>query len=101
MIATDGNSTYVLFLYRDIQWGDAGTSVGFNAGDGVRGFNVPEAFGDFDILSLESTSNVGLEYPGVHMYRVDQSGVIQPIAGKYSLYQNLLSLSLRLYVRCT
>ena len=90
MIATDGNSTYVLFLYRDIQWGDAATSVGFNAGDGVHGFNVPEAFGDFDILSLESTSNVGVEYPGVHMYRVDQSEVMQPIAGKLSTWYFLM-----------
>ena len=71
VIATDGSQTYVLFLYRDIQWGRGATSIGFNAGDGVRGFNLFESFSnDESVLNLESTSNV--ELPGVYMFRVDQ-----------------------------
>ena len=73
MLATDGNETYVLFLYRDIQWGDSGTTVGFNTGDGARFFNLPESAITEGVLSLENSSNVGPEYPGLYIFRVDQA----------------------------
>ena len=69
VIATDGSETYVLFLYRDVQWSRTVTSIGFNAGDGVRGFNLPRPSGDSNFLNIESTSNVGI--PGSYYFRVD------------------------------
>jgi len=61
-----------MFLYRDIQWGDSGTSIGFNAGDGVRGFNL-----DFSsVFELVSSSNVGI--PGTFIFRVDQNSILPP-----------------------
>ena len=75
MLATDGEETYVLFLYRDMQWGE-GSVVGFNAGDGKRGFMLPG-----DVRTLESRSNVGPDFPGVWMFRVDQQIVLQPREG--------------------
>lgn len=76
MIATNGFMTYVLYLYEDINWGDGDTSIGFNAGDGTRAFNLPEAANTQSILNLESTSNVGI--PGAYYFRVDQDSVILP-----------------------
>ena len=79
VLATDGISTYVLFLYRDIQWGDFGTTIGFHAGDGLNYFNLPESEITQGVLSLEETSNIGVGYPGVYIFRVDQAeGVTVP-----------------------
>ena len=83
MIATDSSSTYVLFLYEDINWGDSGTSIGFNAGDQMRGFNLTEASTTESILNLESTSNVRI--PGAYYFRVDQSSVMLPVQGIQAL----------------
>ena len=69
VLTTDGNSSYVYFLYRDIQWGDAGTSIGFNARNGAGGFNLPESTSTEDVLNLESLSNIGV--PGAFLFRVD------------------------------
>ena len=71
VLATDGNKTFVMFLYEDIQWGDAGTTVGFNAGDQLQFITIPESFTTEGILNLESTSNVGI--PGVYIFRVDET----------------------------
>ena len=60
-----------MFLYEDIQWGDADTTVGFNAGDQFQFITIPESFATEGILNLESTSNVGI--PGVYIFRVDQT----------------------------
>lgn len=76
VIVTSGEETYVLFLYRDIQWATEDTSIGFNAGDGIRGFNLAEASQFTDALSLERFSNV--ELPGAYYFRVDQDVVILP-----------------------
>lgn len=76
MIATDGNQTYVLYLYQDIQWGNERTTVGFNSGDPTRFYNLPESlFGDL-VLNLESLSNIGR--PGIFAFRVDQEEIILP-----------------------
>ncbi len=61
VLATDGNSSYVLFLYQDIQWGSA--TIGFNAGDGVRGYMAPEAL----------TQN---RIEGIRAFKVDGSEVL-------------------------
>ena len=76
MLATNGEETYVLFLYRDMQWGDEDSIAGFNAGDGSRAFTLPG-----NVLTLESRSNVGPDFPGVWMFRVDQQLVMQPGEG--------------------
>ena len=69
VLASDVSETYVLYLYKDIQFITELTIVGFNAGDGIRSYTLP----DSDVLNLTATSNVG--YPGVHMFRVDQNDI--------------------------
>ena len=77
VIATDGSATYVLFLYRDIQWSSGRTTIGFNAGDRVRFFNLPDATLVFDaVFNLDNRTNSGR--PGVFMFRVDQDTILQP-----------------------
>ena len=58
-----------MFLYHDIQW-SSDTTIGFNAGDRVNSFTVPESLTADGVLNLDSTSNVGI--PGMYIYRVDQ-----------------------------
>ena len=71
-MGTDGQHSYVTFLYDDIQWTDSGRALaGINAGDGVRSVTLPGS-GTEDIRNLTTTSNVGVE--GVWMYRVDSEG---------------------------
>ena len=71
VLATDGNQTFVMFLYEDIQWGSAQTTIGFNAGDRSQSITLPESLTTESILNLENTSNVGV--PGVYIFRVDQN----------------------------
>ena len=80
VLTTDGFQTYVMFLYRDIQWGSSNTTVGFNAGDGIRGYNLPEASTTAGILNLESTSNHVTA--GAYYFRVDNA-VIEPSTGMF------------------
>ena len=81
VLATDGNQTYSLFLYRDVQWGFESTVVGFNSGSRNNSqpifLNLPESFIEEGVLSLEETSNIGVGYPGVYMFRIDQN-ITQP-----------------------
>jgi len=69
VLATDGEKSFVFFIYHDIQWGSGG--VGFNAGDGVRSFTDSLASG-----ALDHGSNVDI--PGVYAYRVDLPTIISP-----------------------
>ena len=71
ILATDGNQTFVMFLYEDIQWGSAETTIGFNAGDRFQSITLPESLTTEGVLNLDITSNVGI--PGVYVFRVDQS----------------------------
>lgn len=73
VLVTDGQMSFVLFIYGEIQWGFA--NVGFNAGDGTRFFMVPGAL-TADAISIETDSNVGL--PGLYIYRVDLIEVLEP-----------------------
>ena len=68
-MASNGATSFVFFIYGDIQWG-SGAQIGFNAGDGIRSFMVPGARTS-TTLNMETMSNVGI--PGVFIYRV--SGV--------------------------
>ena len=66
VLATDGQVSFVLFLYSNIEWGFA--NIGFNAGDGMRSFMVPGAL-TFQSRNIENGSNVDI--PGLYIYRVD------------------------------
>ena len=76
VIATDGQQTFVFFIYGDIEWGFA--NIGFNAGGDIRSFMVPGAL-SFDSVDIEQGSNVGRR--GVYIYRVDQCSIIGPDDG--------------------
>ena len=76
VIATDGQQTFVFFIYGDIEWGFA--NIGFNAGGDIRSFMVPDAL-SFDSVDIEQGSNVGRR--GVYIYRVDQCSIIGPDDG--------------------
>ena len=71
VLATDGNQTFVMFLYEDIQWASLITTIGFNAGDRSQSITLPEFLTTEGILNLENTTNVGI--PGVYIFRVDQA----------------------------
>ena len=80
-MGTDGVRSFVVYLYADgeIQWTvskDANSlpaQVGFNAGDGIRFFAVPESRKP-EIINIDTTSNVDI--PGVWMFRVDQEDIM-------------------------
>ena len=69
VIASDGEMTFVLFLYEDIQWSNEFTRIGFDSGTGI-GYNLPQEI----LNNLESLSNI--ERPGIFAFRVDQGSSI-------------------------
>ena len=73
VIASDGQRTFVFFIYDEIEWGFA--NIGFNAGDGVRSFMVPGAL-TVQSRDIEEGTNVGRT--GVYIYRVDRCSVLDP-----------------------
>ena len=83
ILATDGNQTFVMFLYEDIQWANFVTSIGFNAGDREESITHPESLTTEGVLNLENTTNVGI--PGVYIFRVDQPmpGKVKKITGRF------------------
>ncbi len=77
ILATDGQISFVVYLYEDIRWEDVITVVGFNRGDGIKSFTV-----DVDFLQLPSLSNI--DKPGVFLYRVDGNEVEDgPLSSKF------------------
>ena len=72
-MGTDGEKSYVFFTYTDIQWGEGG--VGFDAGDLMRGLNLPGSR-TAETRRLEEFSNVGVE--GVYAFRVDPPSILSP-----------------------
>ena len=52
VIATDGEQLYVIFNYKNIQPGRIFRTVGFNAGDGNRFFNLLTPSGKFLLYFL-------------------------------------------------
>ena len=73
VMATDGQATFIFFIYSDIEWGIA--NIGFNAGDGVRSFMVPGALTS-QTMNIDMGSNVNIS--GLYIYRVDQNVVFEP-----------------------
>ena len=63
VVATDGQQTFVLFIYAAIEWGD-GATIGFNAGDGIRSLVVTT-----QPLDVATGSNIGVT--GLYINRVD------------------------------
>ena len=74
VIATDGQRTFVLFIYGDIEWGNSAT-IGFNAGDGIRSIVVTT-----QPLDVATGSNVGVT--GLYINRVDLSVILSPSDGE-------------------
>ena len=72
ILATNGQQTYALFLYRDIQWGRGRSTIGFNAGDGIRSY----ALNTNNSELLKFNSNVGV--PGMYIFKVDEAYVFLP-----------------------
>lgn len=67
MLGTDGVQTLAIFIYDDINWGrDA--QIGFNAGDGVSFFTLPEALAN-ETIDIDERTNVG--EPGIFVFRID------------------------------
>lgn len=88
VLSSDGTSTFVAFLYDDIQWGTNSVIIGFNAGDGTRSFTLPESLTTGGILNLETTSNVGI--PGTYIFRVDQQDISPHLPGGMDAQHNKL-----------
>ncbi len=74
VLATDGQSSFVMFLYADggIEWDFPG-QVGLNAGDGTRFFSHPDSFSS-RLTNIHTTSNIGI--PGVWIFKVDGEEVV-------------------------
>ena len=72
VIATDGQRTFVFFIYGDIEWGDD-ANIGFNAGDGIRSFMLPGALTNQSV-NVEDGSNVDVR--GLYIYRVDLPSIL-------------------------
>ena len=70
-LTTDGNATFVLFLYGDIQWTSGFTNIGFNSRSSDSFYNLPDS-----AIDLETLSNIGS--PGVFVFRVDQETIQLP-----------------------
>ena len=75
-MASDGESLFVIFLYTDIQWiktnANSTAQVGFDAGDGLSVYTLPESRTDA-IINVTRTSNVGM--PGVWVFKVSGPSV--------------------------
>ena len=78
VLTTDGEKSFVFFIYTNIQWGEAG--IGFNAGDGVRSYTLPGSRSPA-AKDIEDSSNVGVE--GVYAYRVDLPEIASPEVDQY------------------
>jgi hypothetical protein len=74
VLSTDGDRSFVFFLYHDIQWTrpdnnpNSYAQAGFNSGDGIV-FEVLPFSNTADIIQLVNRSNVNI--PGLFAYRVD------------------------------
>ena len=75
-MSTDGVRTFILCIYQDIEWGSEDTTIGFNLGDGITSFTLPESTTTDGVLMLENSTNVGI--PGTFIFRADE-----PLPGSY------------------
>ncbi|XP_077463845.1 sushi, nidogen and EGF-like domain-containing protein 1 isoform X2 [Stigmatopora argus] len=89
VLITDGEFSFTIFQYNNVTWttgrhassgGDANglggiaAQAGFNAGDGVRYFNIPGSR-TRDVAGLEATTNVG--FPGRWVFRIDHAANVE------------------------
>ena len=72
VVATNGQISFVFFIYSNIEWGSA--NIGFNAGNGMRFFMAPGALTS-QTRNIVNGSNVGIL--GLYIYRVDASFVLE------------------------
>ncbi|CAH3144389.1 unnamed protein product [Pocillopora meandrina] len=85
VLITNGKHSFVIYNYNNITWttgtasggnvsglGGSPAQAGFNAGDGIRYFNVPGSATD-RIINVSSNSNVGK--PGRWMFRIDSAKI--------------------------
>ncbi len=75
VLATNGQDTFILFLYADglIQWADGCcgyAQVGVDGGDGVNYYSVPDSLTP-EIINITHTSNV--DTPGLWILKVDST----------------------------
>ena len=79
VLVTDGESSFLLFYYGDLQWGSAGRFIGILS-HGMPYFIVESVYLSFQ--NIETTSNVG--FPGLYIARVDQEDILVPsFTGSY------------------
>ena len=72
ILLTDGSTSYSVFLYNSIAFGDGDTIIGFN--DGTRFYTLAGGEGVSalsDVTGLPFSSNVGID--GVYIFRTDSS----------------------------
>lgn len=81
MLATNGRSTYVIFIYKDIRWTTGDSSggrrgfggriarAGINAGDGRTSLTITGS-GTNTVVNLERMTNVRI--PGMYILNVNQ-----------------------------
>ena len=72
VLVTDGDRSFVLFSYGDIQW-SGGANIGFNSGN--NSYMLPNSLTSA-IKDVDTSSNIGV--PGLYIYRVDQESVEEP-----------------------
>jgi hypothetical protein len=77
VLTTDGNNSFTVFQYDKIMFTSTSTSpfttVGFNAGDGIRSYSLPHS-GTPDLTLLTSESNINT--PGVWVFQVDTDVIV-------------------------
>ena len=67
---SDTQLTFAIFIYQEIVFANDSVA-GFNAGDGVRFYNIPVLAPNLDV-----TSNVNR--PGEWLFRIDSENIILP-----------------------
>ena len=77
-MTTDGEKSFVFFIYTGIQWGEGG--IGFDAGDRRRGFNFIGSQ-TAATQNLEEFNNVGVE--GVYAFQADLQNILSPGGERY------------------
>ena len=93
VLVTDGELSFALFSYGDIQW-DTAAFIGFQSA--IIYFDITK-LSKFNTLELETTSNVGI--PGLYIFRVDQTEVIEPIINETgNFYSSFFSFQLIIFL---
>ena len=61
-----------------MNWGTGLSTVGFNIGDRVQFLTLSGTDLDEGVLSLHRRSNVGPDFPGVWVFKVDKPIITKP-----------------------